>query len=83
MNAHALLDWFMIRCCKNAQPEIHDLAMKMLALCKENAPDIFESAGASCKVLGYCPENNYQHKSCKVIRKDKALEILRSMSGEG
>ena len=34
MNAHALLDWFKIRCCRNAQEEIRDLAMKMMRLCK-------------------------------------------------
>ena len=56
MNAHALRDWFKIRCCNRAQSEIRDLAWKMLRLCKEVAPDLFEGAGPSCVALGLCPE---------------------------
>ena len=78
MNAHALLDWFKIRCCMNAQAEIRDLANKMLRLCKEAAPALFEDAGASCISLGYCPENEFQHPSCHIIRKKEALELLRN-----
>ena len=82
MNAHALLDWFKIRCCKNAQFEIRDLAWKMLRLCKEAAPDLFETAGPSCVQLGYCPENDFQNPACHVITKEKALELLRRASAE-
>lgn len=80
MNAHALLDWFGIRCCRNAQAEIRDLAYKMLALCRKAAPDLFEEAGPNCVQLGYCPENNYQNKTCqgKIPTKKEALEILRN-----
>lgn len=79
MNAHALLDWFAIRCCKNAQAEIRDLAWKMLALCRKAAPDLFENAGPSCVQLGYCPENRLQNIACrgKIPTRDEALEILR------
>ena len=77
MNAHALRDWFKIRCCKNAQTEIRDLAWKMLKICKEVSPDLFLDAGPSCVSLGYCPENDFQNKDCHVIRKNDALEILR------
>lgn len=79
MNAHALLDWFAIRCCRNAQAEIRDLAWKMLALCKTAAPDLFSSAGPSCTRLGYCPEEALQNPSCKgnIPVKSEALEILR------
>lgn len=79
MNAHSLLDWFSIRCCKNAQAEIRDLANKMLKLCREAAPDLFENAGPNCVRLGYCPENKYQNKACqgKIITKNEALEILK------
>ncbi|MDO4564320.1 MAG: FAD-dependent thymidylate synthase [Clostridia bacterium] len=78
MNAHALLDWFKIRCCMNAQAEIRDMAWKMLKLCKEAAPDLFAQAGPSCVSLGYCPENEFQNKSCRIIRKDRALELLKN-----
>lgn len=81
MNAHSLRDWFRIRCCKNAQGEIRDLANKMLKLCKEDSPDLFSDAGANCKRMGYCPENKMQNEDCKdnIITKDKALEVLKSL----
>lgn len=80
MNAHALLDWFAIRTCKNAQAEIRDMALKMLSLCKKAAPDLFEKAGPNCVQLGYCPENGLQNSACrgKIITKDRAMEILKS-----
>lgn len=81
MNAHALMDWFKIRCCKNAQEEIRDLAFKMLRLCKEAAPDLFADAGPSCKVLGYCPENKYQNKECqgKIPTHTEVKNYIRQM----
>ena len=78
MNAHALLDWFKIRCCKNAQTEIRDLAWKMLKLCKEASPALFETAGPSCVQLGYCPENDFQNPDCRIIRKADALKLLKN-----
>lgn len=80
MNAHALLDWFAIRCCRNAQAEIRDLANKMLALCRKAAPDLFENAGPNCVRLGYCPENSVQNAACrgKIPTKKEALNILRA-----
>ncbi|MEJ6949602.1 FAD-dependent thymidylate synthase [Natronospora cellulosivora (SeqCode)] len=83
MNAHALRDWFRIRCCKNAQKEIRDMANKMLKLCKKTAPDIFEDAGPNCIRLGYCPENTMQHEDCrgKIITKNRAFEILKEHKG--
>ena len=79
MNIHALLDWFKIRCCRCAAFEIRDLANKMLKLCKESFPDIFERAGASCVSLGYCPENNRQHADCKnkIITHNETLKLIQ------
>jgi len=77
MNAHALSDFFKVRCCKNAQTEIRDMANKMLKLVREVAPDLFATAGASCVGLGYCPENSQQHPSCAGIpTHDKVMEVL-------
>jgi thymidylate synthase (FAD) len=77
MNAHALLDWFAIRCCRNAQHEIRDLAIKMLKLCKKAAPDLFRDAGASCVQMGYCPENTARNPRCgHMPTKEEALKIL-------
>lgn len=79
MNAHALLDWFAIRCCQRAQTEIRDLAYKMLELCQEAAPDLFANAGPNCVVLGYCPENEMQHEGCrgKVFTKNEVIKLLQ------
>ena len=79
MNAHALLDWFQIRCCLNAQEEIRDMAWKMLHICKDVMPEVFENAGSSCKVLGYCPENKFQNKKCVGIfpTKIEAMNIIK------
>ncbi|MBD5553404.1 MAG: FAD-dependent thymidylate synthase [Desulfovibrio sp.] len=78
MNAHALLDWFAIRCCRNAQAEIRDLAWKMLKLCRSAAPDLFANAGPNCVQLGYCPENDLQNAACagRILTKREALRIL-------
>lgn len=80
LNSHALLDWFKIRCCRNSQSEIRDLANKMLKLCKEALPDLFEKAGASCVSLGYCPENNRQHNDCKekIFTHDQILNLIKN-----
>jgi len=61
MNAHALIDFFALRCCTRAQWEIRELANKMLKEVKKVAPNLFRNAGAFCDFYGYCPENE---KSC-------------------
>ena len=84
MNAAALRDWFQIRLCNRAQFEIRDLARKMYRLCTIAAPALFEGSGPSCKVLGYCPENDRQC-SCmkdKVPTKEEALKYLKGWKKE-
>ncbi len=56
MNARELLHFFRVRCCSRSQWEIRSLAYKMLKICQENLPSVFENAGAKCVFLGYCPE---------------------------
>jgi len=56
-NARALLDFFSLRTCNNAQWEIRELAFAMLRLVKRAAPALFVRAGATC-VRGYCNEPN-------------------------
>jgi len=82
MNCHALIDWFKIRLCLNAQTEIQDMAWKMFKLVTSVAPDLFSKAGPNCKALGYCPENGGQHKSCvgKVLTHDKVLTLIKNNS---
>ena len=56
MNARELHHFFALRLCRRAQWEIRDLARKMLALVREAAPLLFETAGPSCVVRGRCEE---------------------------
>jgi thymidylate synthase (FAD) len=65
MNARELMHFFELRCCNRAQWEIRDLADRMLALCKAEAPDVFANAGPGC-VRGHCPEAK---RSCGKPRK--------------
>lgn len=85
MNAHALLDWFSIRCCRNAQYEIRHLAWQMLNLCRKAAPDLFAGAGPNCVQMGYCPENALQNARCRgrIITKDEAMALLRANRNAG
>ncbi len=55
MNVRELLHFFELRCCKRAQWEIRDLALRMLELAEPTAPYIFMDAGASCR-RGPCRE---------------------------
>ena len=56
MNARELHHFFSLRLCRRAQWEIHELARRMLALCREVAPVIFDMAGPSC-IFGKCSES--------------------------
>lgn len=55
MNARELMHFFTLRCCNRAQWEIRALAWEMLAICRREAPVLFENAGPSC-VRGACTE---------------------------
>lgn len=55
MNIRSLLNFFELRCCKRAQWEIREVALKMLELVMPTAPYIFMDAGASCR-RGPCKE---------------------------
>ena len=60
MNARELRHFFSLRCCERAQWEIRSLATRMLALCRQTAPVLFDDAGPSC-LAGPCPEGS---RSC-------------------
>ena len=78
MNCRELHNFFKVRVCNRAQWEIRELATKMLALCKEVAPVIFENAGASFDVLGYCPEK----RSCGRCQRFTDLKDKGSEGGQ-
>lgn len=56
MNCRSLLNFFEHRCCSRAQWEIRALALAMLAECRKALPVVFDTAGAPCERLRYCPE---------------------------
>ena len=56
MNTRSLYNFFEHRLCTRAQWEIRALAKKMLSLCQQAAPALFEGVDARCAKLGYCPE---------------------------
>lgn len=58
MNARTLKHFFRLRGCRRAQWEIRELVWRMLAICKEKAPIIFENAGPPC-INGSCPESDF------------------------
>lgn len=58
MNVRELIHFFSLRCCTRAQWEIRELAWKMLKICKEVAPSIFNGCGAFCDQNHYCKEGS-------------------------
>ena len=67
MNVRELLHFFNLRTCNRAQWEIRELAERMLKLCKEVSPKLFENAGPAC-MTGPCPEGKM---SCGHPRTDE------------
>ena len=75
-NARELRHIFALRTCTRAQEEIRELAEKMLKICKEVSPTIFEDAGPSCVRDGFCRES----KSCgRAPKLKKVLEAMNKM----
>ena len=56
MNCRSLLNFFEHRCCSRAQWEIRNMANAMLKLCRAELPVVFNTAGAHCERLHFCPE---------------------------
>lgn len=80
MNARELRHFFSLRCCERAQWEIRELAKKMLKICKEVSPTIFEDAGPSCVRDGFCREQ----RSCgRAPKLEKVLEVMDKMEVDG
>ena len=58
MNVRELLHFFSVRCCTRAQWEIRELAWKMLDICKQVSPTLFNGCGAFCDQHKYCKEGS-------------------------
>ncbi|MDY4964577.1 MAG: FAD-dependent thymidylate synthase [Ruminococcus callidus] len=74
MNARSLYNFFRLRCCRRAQWEIRELAMKMLRLCCQAAPLLFANAGPGC-CSGPCPEGKMSCGAASEVRSQ--VEALR------
>ncbi len=70
MNCRELKHFFETRCCRRAQWEIRALADEMLGICAREVPDVFETAGAKCEALGYCPESETMTCGRVPLKKD-------------
>ena len=75
MNARSLYHFFRLRCCRRAQWEIRELAMKMLRLCCQAAPLLFANAGPGC-CSGPCPEGKMSCGAASEVRSQ--VEALRN-----
>lgn len=66
------LEWISrMRCCNKAQWEIREIANQMVEQAKSVSPLIGECLGATCQVLGYCPEGKDSCKNRGVVVKKK------------
>ena len=74
MNARSLYHFLRLRCCRRAQWEIRELAMKMLRLCCQAAPMLFANAGPGC-CSGPCPEGKMSCGAASEVRSQ--VEALR------
>ena len=73
MNARSLMNFFTHRCCNRAQWEIRELAVEMLKLVREAAPNMFRKAGPPCLRVS-CPEGKM---SCgKMSRVRESFQAL-------
>ena len=67
MNVRELLHFFSVRCCMRAQWEIRELAWKMLDICKQVSPILFNGCGAFCDQKGYCKEGAMSCGRCQTL----------------
>ncbi len=64
MNVRSLINFFMLRLCIRASPEIRELAKRMYKLCVREYPAIFSRIWCRGFTLGVCPENNARPHEC-------------------
>lgn len=77
MNVRSLINFFMLRLCVRASPEIRELAMRMYKLCLEEYPDILSKIWCRGFTLGVCPENEARPNECpfkKILPKKREIK---------
>ena len=79
MNVRSLINFFMLRLCVRASPEIRELAMRMYKICLEKYPDILSRIWCRGFTLGVCPENKARPNTCPF---KKLVQEKREVKGE-
>ena len=77
MNVRSLINFFMLRLCVRAAPEMNALAMRMYKLCVEEYPAVFVKIWCRGYTLGACPENEVRPKECpfkKILPTKRAIK---------
>ncbi len=69
MNARQLRHFFELRCCRRAQWEIREMAVRMLRQVRAAAPLIFADAGPGC-LRGACPEGGMSCGEAAQVREE-------------
>lgn len=64
MNVRSLINFFMLRLCVRASPEMRALAMRMYKICMGEYPSIFSKIWCRGYTLGVCPENEVRPEEC-------------------
>ncbi len=64
MNARSLINFFGLRLCVRASPELREIARQMLGHCRRVAPEIFDSVGCRGMNMGVCPEGVARPDDC-------------------
>lgn len=79
MNVRSLINFFMLRLCVRAAPEIRELAMRMYEICLEEYSNIFSKIWCRGFTLGVCPENEVRPNECPF---KKILPKKQEMTGK-
>ena len=89
MNARSLINFLSLRLCVRASPEMRELAMRMLEICRKEYPQIFNGVFCRGVTQGTCPENEFRPKECPFrdkipTRKEIRMRgIVRDTDGSG
>ena len=91
MNVRSLINFFMLRLCVRASPEMRELAMRMYKICVREYPVIFSSIWCRGFTLGVCPENKARPAECpfsgiisnkQVVKREFEAEARRIIEKE-
>ena len=76
INARSLINFFGLRLCVRASPEIREIAEQMLKYCREVAPEIFNLVGCRGVNFGVCPEGKARPDNCPYRSKIPIKEVI-------